>query len=475
MKYRLFAAIFAAVTLFSAVRPTIVWAEETEAAADSTENVETAEGTSSEETSAEETEAPETEPPEEEISTEPPEIKNVNAACVYNIENDRFIYDRNSDKVIFPASTVKLMTAIVAIEELGGDLSREITVEGGALVGVEGNRVALRRGEILTLEQLLYCLICGGANDAANVLAFEVAGSVEAFTVLMNEKAKEIGALNTRYANPTGMHDPSMVTTARDTAIIGAYAYSVSPICEMASVEKFVLEPTNKAPKRTIFNKNYYFSTNVEYLYIWKIPRGLNAGYTPKGGNCLVTTATRNGLTYVVVCMGAASDDKYIYSYTEGAKLVKWSFNAYDTTKVLTTSDLVCEVDVRLSSTVDTIGLFPSQNVELYLPTGIDVKKDVELKWELNRDYFVAPVSEGTVGGTLTVYYNGDNLGTYELVTKNSVSRNNFLYIFDLIYDFVVSSAFNTVLTAIGVILAVYILGLIAARLIAANNRKRRR
>lgn len=404
-----------------------------------------------------------------------PQIKNVNAACVYNIENDTYIYEYDVDDTVFPASTVKLMTAIVALEELGDDLSREIVIDGVALVGVSGNNIALKQGEVLTLEQLLYAMICGGANDAANVLAFEVAGSTEAFVTLMNEKAKEIGALNTNYTNPTGMHHPAMVTTARDTAIIAAYAYGVSPICEMASAEKCVIPATDKTKTRNIYNKNYFFATNVQYIYKWQVPRGLNAGYTPEGGNCLVTTATKDGLTYVVVCMGAASDDEHIYSYTEAAELIKWAFDAYDYTKVVGTANMICEVPVKLSGDVDYVGLFPSQNIELYLPANVDVSKDVTLEWKTNREYFTAPVSEGEVGGELTVYYNGKSIGTYDLVTKNSVSRNNFLYVFDLISDFVLGSAFNTAIIFAVVIAVIYILALVAARIIRTRNRKRRR
>ncbi len=407
--------------------------------------------------------------------SEPPLIKNVNAACVYNIENDRYIYEYDADDTIFPASTVKLMTAIVALEQLGDDLSREITVDGGALVGVSGNNIALKQGEVLTVEQLLYALICGCANDAANVLAFEAAGSVENFCRLMNEKAKEIGAVNTHYTNPTGMHNPAMVTTARDTAIIAAYAYSISPICDMATVEKFEIPPTNKAKKRTVFNKNYFFSTSVQYLYKWNVPRGLNAGYTPEGGNCLVTTATRNGLTYVVVCMGAASDDKYIYSYTQAAELIKWAFDAYDYKKILTTSDMICELPVKLSGRVDYVGLFPAENIEFYLPAEVDVLTDISLEWTLNREYFTAPVSEGEVGGELSVVYKGEKLGSCDLVTKNSVSRDNFLYIFDLISEFLVSAVFTTIIIWAVVIAGIYILALIAARIIRSKNRKRRR
>ena len=387
----------------------------------------------------------------------PPVLENVGAAVVYNIENDRYIYELDADKVIYPASTVKLMTAIVVLEALDGDLDREITVESAAIVGVTGNRIALKRGEVLTAEQLLYALICGGANDAATVLAYEVAGGIEQFTLLMNKKARELGATHTFYTNPTGMHDSLMVTTARDTAIIATYAYKLSPICDIASVEKYVIEPTNKAGKRTIFNKNYYYSTHMEYKYKWDIPRGLNAGYTPQGGNCVVTTATRAGLTYVVVVMGAEQDDRYIYSYTEAADLVKWAFDAYSYTKVLTTADIICEMEVKLSAKVDHVTLFPSETFELFLPSDIDIENDVELILDLNRDYFTAPVSEGESAGTITLVYNGETLGTCELITHNSVSRNNILYVLDLMVLFTKSRPFRIIATTAAVLIIGYI------------------
>ncbi len=392
----------------------------------------------------------------EEEQLVPPTLDKVKNAVVYNLENDSYIYEKNPDEIIYPASTVKLMTAIIAVDALGHDLSREITVEAEAIVGTTGNNIALRRGEVLTVEQLLHALILGGANDAANVLAYEIAGSVEAFTILMNEKAQEFGAVNTHYTNPTGMHDPSMVTTARDTAIIATRAYNMSPICEIATKEKFAIEKTNKASRRIVFNKNYFYSTNVEYIYKWDVPRGLNAGYTPQGGNCVVTTGTRDGLTYIVVVMGAEQDDMYIYSYTGAADLLKWAYEAYSYIDVLSTSDLICEIPVRLSGTVDYVTLFPSQNVEVYLPSNVDPTKDVELVTELDIDYFTAPVSEGEAAGTITVIYDGKNLGTYELITHNSVNRDNILYVIDVVGMLASTRAFKIIATAIIAVIVGY-------------------
>lgn len=408
----------------------------------------------------------------EEGRVEPPVIENVGAATVYNIENGVYIYEHNADEVIYPASTVKLMTAIVAVEALGGDLSREVMVSSDALEGVRGNNIALKRGEVLTVEQLLLALVCGCANDAANVLAFEVAGSVEAFVELMNAKAKEIGALNTHYTNPTGMHDPEMVTTARDTAIIAAYAYKTEPITEMSTREKFTIPKTDKAKERIVFNKNHFYSTLTEFIYLWDIPRGLNAGYTNEGGYCLATTATRDGLTYVVVVMNATRDEEYIYSYTEAADLIKWAFDAYEYTSVLATSDMICELPVRLSSKVDYVTLFPAESVELYLPVGIDVDADVKLEWTLERESFTAPVSEGEVAGKITVSYEGEKLATVDLVTRNGVNRDNVLYVLDLMLGLTRTRTFRVIAVVAVLALVAYIGALVY---IGVQRKKRKR
>ncbi len=409
---------------------------------------------------------------EEDVILEPPEIINVGAAIVYNIENDRYIYEHNADKMIYPASTTKLMTAIVAIEHFEGNLSRPITVNGGALIGLKGNSIGLKHGETFTLEQLLYALLCGGANDAANVLAFEISGGIEGFVELMNAKAKELGADHTHYTNPTGMHDPAMVTTARDTAIIATAAFLTYPISDCSSVEKYYIPPTEKSGERTIYNKNHYFSTRTEYLYIWKVPKGLNAGYTDEGGYCLATTATRDGLTYVVISMDATRDDTYIYSYTEAAKLIKWAFDAYEYRKVVTTSDIICEMPVALSSRVDYVTLFPAETIELFLPKGIDPEKDIELVTTLTRDNFTAPVSEGAVGGKLTVVYNGLDLITVDLVTRNSVNRDNILYVLDLLASVTRTKVFKTGLTIVIIALIAYIAVLVFIT-VQRNRRKR--
>jgi len=422
-------------------------------------------------------------------AVERPKIQNVGAACVYNIENERYIYDHNSDKVIYPASTVKLMTAILTVEKYGSDLSHEISVHPEAVyLSKNSNRIYLTTGEILTVEQLLYGLVCGGANDAAYALAIDIGGSVDGFVDMMNKRAAELGARNTHYTNPSGLHDDEMVTTAKDTALIASYAYGLSPICEIATAEKYVIPATEgKCSQHTVNNNNYYYNSIKEWKYIWRLeptPRGLNAGSTKEGGYCVVTTMARDGLSYIIVVMDAERimdpvdpdnpDNKTYtyYSYTEAAKLAKWAIKAYSYTKVLTTSDMICEVPVKLSSKVDYITLFPAKNVELFLPADIDLEKDLKMTWTLTKDYFTAPISEGEVAGTLSLSYDGTPLGTYDLVTRNSVNRDNILYVADIVGDALKSRPFKIIVTVVIIGFVGYVGVLVYMTVKASRKRK---
>ncbi len=401
------------------------------------------------------------EPEEELLDCTPPEITHSKTAAVYCVEEDLLVYEKNVESQIYPSSTVKLMTAIIAVEELGHDLDREISTPVEAILNLQGNRIGLKRDEVLTVRELLYALICGCANDAANVLAIEIAGSIDEFVKLMNKRAEQLGAVNTNYTNPTGIHHPAMVTTGRDTMLIAAQAARSELILEMSSVEYYVIQATNKSGARTVYNKNCYYATNLEYLYIWKVPRGLNAGYTEEGGYCVATTAAADGLTYVVITMGADRDEKYIYSYTEAADLIKWALRSFSYRSVLTTSDMICEIPVKLASKVDYVSLFPSEPIELYLQNDVDLENDVRLTWALTDEYVYAPVDEGQACGTLTVTLSEDGkerlLGKYELVTRNSVSRNNLLYVFDLIGDLAETKWVKTAIIVVVLCVVAYI------------------
>lgn len=389
-----------------------------------------------------------------------PVIDHCIGAYLYNFENDEVLYSVGADERVYPTSTVKLMTGIVAIEELGDDLSRQVTITAEMLSKVAGNNVGLLAGEVVTVEQLLYAMLVNSANDAAMVLAYAACGSVEAFVERMNEKANTLGAYDTYYANPTGMHNDAMVTTVADTAIIAKYAYTLPLFMEIVSTPKYVMEATNLSDYRNIYNRNCLLSKYYNVNYPYPRATGMNAGATTQGGYAICATAEESstGLSYLAIVMGADEEDGAIYSYVNAIKLFEWAFQNYDYIEVLSADRIICELPVRLSSTLDYVTLVPSENIEVYLPTTVDVERDIRYSYNTYADTMDAPIATGEEAGTITVLMGERILGSCTLVTTSSVARSEFLYFLARVRQFSQSRFFIATVVAAVVLSIVYVL-----------------
>ena len=389
-----------------------------------------------------------------------PVIDHCIGAYLYNFENDEVLYSVGADERVYPTSTVKLMTGIVAIEELGDDLSRQVTITAEMLSKVAGNNVGLLAGEVVTVEQLLYAMLVNSANDAAMVLAYAACGSVEAFVERMNEKANTLGAYDTYYANPTGMHNDAMVTTVADTAIIAKYAYTLPLFMEIVSTPKYVMEATNLSDYRNIYNRNCLLSKYYNVNYPYPRATGMNAGATTQGGYAICATAEESstGLSYLAIVMGADEEDGAIYSYVNAIKLFEWAFQNYDYIEVLSADRIICELPVRLSSTLDYVTLVPSEIIEVYLPTTVDVERDIRYSYNTYADTMDAPIATGEEAGTITVLMGERILGSCTLVTTSSVARSEFLYFLARVRQFSQSRFFIATVVAAVVLSIVYVL-----------------
>ncbi len=389
-----------------------------------------------------------------------PVIDHCIGAYLYNFENDEVLYSVGADERVYPTSTVKLMTGIVAIEELGDDLSKQVTITAEMLSKVAGNNVGLLAGEVVTVEQLLYAMLVNSANDAAMVLAYAACGSVEAFVERMNEKANTLGAYDTYYANPTGMHNDAMVTTVADTAIIAKYAYTLPLFMEIVSTPKYVMEATNLSDYRNIYNRNCLLSKYYNVNYPYPRATGMNAGATTQGGYAICATAEESstGLSYLAIVMGADEEDGAIYSYVNAIKLFEWAFQNYDYIEVLSADRIICELPVRLSSTLDYVTLVPSENIEVYLPTTVDVERDIRYSYNTYADTMDAPIATGEEAGTITVLMGERILGSCTLVTTSSVARSEFLYFLARVRQFSQSRFFIATVVAAVVLSIVYVL-----------------
>lgn len=390
-----------------------------------------------------------------------PDLSRVQNVHVYNLENDSVLYSKNDEDRVYPASTVKMMTGILAIEHFQGRFDEQITVTKESLGSFKGKNTKLKDGEVLTVEQLLYAVICGGYNDAANVIAYEIAGGHDIFVNIMNQKAEQLGMMNTHYTNPHGYSDPDMYTTAGDIAILAKFGYLIRDYMDICSTVRYTIPETNMSKSRFIYNSNYLVATNAETKYRNKEVKGMNAGSTVEGGHVCVTAVSKEGMTNVFVLMGGQSDEENIYSYIAANDLIKWAYKSFEYKKIVDASEMICEVDVKLSGQVDYVVLTPEKTLSYFLPASVNVEKDIQRTVSLESTVLEAPLEAGYVAGEMTLSYKGEVIGRVNLVTKNNVDRNGLLYLMARIQNFTRSKKFKIMLLCIAVAAVLYVAFLI--------------
>lgn len=231
------------------------------------------------------------------------------AAAVFSIDDQMVIYSKNAYEQLYPASTTKVMTAILALKY--GNLSDVVTVTDAAVITEAGASLAnIKPGDQLTLEQLLYGLMLPSGNDAANAIAVHLAGSVDAFADRMNEEVERIGATGTHFVNPSGLNDPDHYTTAYDLYLMFNEALTYPKFREVISTSSYTanyLDGTGASVSQTWMVSNKYINGEEE------TPAGLTVlggktGTTQAAGNCLVMASTaENGDEYISVVMKAGS------------------------------------------------------------------------------------------------------------------------------------------------------------------------
>lgn len=377
---------------------------------------------------------------------ETPDTSRANAVYLYNLENDCVLVEKNTDHVIFPASTVKIMTGLLAVEALQGRMSETVTVTQAMVDSAVGFRMYLNVGETVTVEQMLYAGICAGYNDACVVLAYLVAGSVDAFVAQMNARAAQLGMENTVYTNPTGMHDSRMVTTIVDTAELALIAMENETYMTIVSTVKYTMAANNLAPARTFYNRNAMIARNTTSRYYNTYATGMNAGTTTEGGYCVVASAADDGLRYLCTVMGADEDTEEqggtIYSYRIANDLLDYAIKGFDMVSILDTETAMATVSVGLTEQQTEIALVPQRAVTAYLPTDLDTATDLTYRVMLSEQTVNAPVFAGEVLGFVTVSYGDALLATVNLCAAEDVEQSAFLAGLDRISSYTTSRRF---------------------------------
>ena len=404
---------------------------------------------------------------------EDPEVANAAAVYLYNMENKKAVYKLNAEEKVYPTSTVKLMTGIVALETLKDRLDEKVTVTAEMMSYVSGNNIGLEAGEIVVIKDMLGAMLVNGANDAAYVLALTCADSLELFVQLMNKRANELGAYDTHYTNPTGMHDEAMVTTAFDTALIALHAYELEQFMDFAALLRYTVEETNMSNAITVYNRNCLLSLYYEQDYFYKNARGMNAGSTFEGGYSVITTATNGDLTYLAVVLGAEKKDDKIYSYVNAANLLDWAFESFIYLDVLAPEQIMCEIPVTLATGVDHVTLVASDSLSVYLPSDTDIEKEITFSWTTNTEKLQAPVKKGQLAGRVTVLYKNKPIGTSDLISTADIERSDMLYGLNKISEFTKSKFFIATIICFVVFSIGYVFG--KAFILGQRQKKRYR
>lgn len=375
---------------------------------------------------------------------DPPNIRFAQSALLMDMASGRVLYSKNLDQQVYPASTTKIMTGILALEALNMEDTVTATYEALKTITLEDSHMGILMGEELTVEQLIKGMLVYSANDAANVLAIQVSGSIDAFVDLMNQKAQELGMTNTHFANPCGVHDDNHYTTARDLAILSKYAMKNEQFREIVRMPIYKIPPTNKyTSERILVNTNLFLGTSRSTYYYYPPAIGIKTGHTSQAGYCLVSAASYNDIEFLAIVMHCSDEDtrEQAYSYIDSKTLFDFGFDHYTHTEIASVGDVVADSKVYEAKNDMRVAVTVEEDMSALIPSGNNskdnIKTNVNLPEQLN-----APISKGDVLGTVEYTYNDVPLCTANLVATNDVERNTFLHIFHLIIKVITSPFF---------------------------------
>ncbi|MEG1931581.1 MAG: hypothetical protein RR075_00555, partial [Pygmaiobacter sp.] len=403
------------------------------------------------------------------------------------------IYEKNAHEKRPPASLTKIMTSLLLLENVA-DLDGTTTTAPGyifdELYGLNVSTADIWPYEEVSARSLLYAMLLPSGNEAASIAADLVGGgSMANFTALMTARAQQLGATETNFTNPHGIFgiEKNHYSTAYDMYLIAKECwYSTNPAVqnafrEAASATEYWMPLSNKhkvpmagAPA----GKAYAIRTTNTLMrfgspYYMPEVQGIKTGSTPDAGYNLISTATKNGETYMLVVMGTPYEtdaDGYGLAFPVSKQLYDWAFGNFSVRPALDTTKDITEIKVKYSSETDTLMLRPASDLMTLLPNESDettVNKTFKLPESVS-----APIAAGDVVGTVTLSLAGEEIGTVDLVAAVSVERNTALYVVAKVGEFFSSLYFKVLAILIGITLCIYFVYITKVN---HDNKKRRK
>jgi len=395
-----------------------------------------------------------------------------------NLDTDTVVYSKNSDKKCYPASTTKIMTYIITTEKVSNledtkvkikeDLLNELAGTDSSLSGLEDYI-----DEELSVFQLLHCMMVSSGNDAALVLADYVGdGDVSAFVKLMNDKAKELGCNNTNFVNPHGLHDEKQYTTAEDMLKIARFAMTTPYFTDITNTVEYYIDGEDE---EALVNTNKMINPDEEDYY-YEYAKGIKTGTTDEAGHCLISSALKDDVAYMCIAYNAPCYDddgnelETNYAILESKKLYEWAYENVSMRTVIGKDDKICSIDVNYGDNSDKVDLVPEFEYSTMLSKSID-EKDITIETKC-QEVIDAPVKQGTVLGTATVSYKGEELTRINLVAAQTVEKSELKYVLTIVNNVITSLPFLIIVSIIAVLFIAYV---ILVNVFAVRKNKKRK
>lgn len=391
-------------------------------------------------------------------------------AVLLDANHGEVLYDMKAYEKAYPASITKIMTALLVLEAIEyGRLSLDTPITAGEtrMQGVTVTYVNsnLKLGEVLTAEQLLYCVLLPSSADAANVLAAEVDGSIEDFVDHMNRKAAELGCQNTHFTNPVGIHNENHYSTAYDLALIMKACLEYDTFRTIIKTSQYTVPATNMSGERFFYNTNALISNMYYAGYVYDKCIGGKTGNTDEAGRCLVAAAEDGDELLISVLLGSGpmevpgDTELRQGQFRESKRLLEYGFNNFQRVTITKDSEPVEKVKVTMSRQADEVNVKPQGSITRTLPKSMDVD-DIETRINLFATEVEAPVEAGQVMGTMTLYYGDEVYGTLDLVAVTSVERSELLYKKQQFIEFFQNEGVRIILAVVLFLTAIVVLKL---------------
>ena len=353
------------------------------------------------------------------------DIKSSNA-ILYNLNNNEVIYEKNSEERIKIASMTKIMTSIVAIENIE-DLDSKIVITNKMLEGLREKNasvVGFKVGDVVTYEDLLYGAMLPSGADATQALAISISGSVDEFVSLMNKKANQLNLVNTNFTNTTGLDDSDNYSTVKDVATILKYALSNETFKKIFQ-SRYYTTTNGKALVSTIEYNSLKYNLDTRHIM------GAKTGMTTKAGLCLASIASHNDINYLLVTAGADRDSDLPLHIIDGNDIYKYYFENYNYYNLINKGDYITSIDNKYSK--NKIDIISNDEYSMYL-----YKSDYEnIEYEYVGLNNISVFTKDNVIGKYNIILNDEIIKTIDIYKPEKIEFSIFIFMYNYLYIFI--------------------------------------